>query len=198
MSRIFFHKFVFVLVLIILFSTWIGCHLANNNAINNDSAANKKENAMDTYSSSIKSIKLPFKDTCYNSMAVQKVNLPDSLSGFKKYGQLIGKVGENNHYVAILYAIPADVQLPVLWVFNKNGGEIASLKLLLGDCCGDNEACSGVSTLCITKELHIVLKDSTQTFERNKKHADKKYNIQIEKTQREYMIDSMGKIIPLT
>jgi len=153
---------------------------------------------MDVYSSSIKSIKLPFKDSCYDTMVVQQVNLPDSLSNFKKYGQLIGKVNENSHYIAILYAIPADVQLPILRVFNKDGGEIGSLKLLLGDCCGENEACSGVSTLYITKDLQIILKDSTRTFERDKKNADKKYNIQLQKRKKEYMIDSTGKILPLT
>jgi len=163
---------------------------------NNDSV-NKEATVMDVYSSSIKPIKLPFKDTCYNTIAVQKVTLPDSLSQFNKYGQLIGKVNETNNYIAILYTLPADVQLPVIQVFNKKGEEVASLVLLIGNCCGEDEACSGISTVRITKDLHIILKDSTQTFERDKKNADKKYNIQIEKKQREYIIDSTGKIIPL-
>src|SRR6185312_10730654 len=146
MPHTFFHRFVFVFLIILLFSA---CHMANNDSVN------KEATVMDVYSSSIKPIKLPFKDTCYNTIAVQKVTLPDSLSQFNKYGQLIGK------------------------------------------CCGEDEACSGISTVRITKDLHIILKDSTQTFERDKKNADKKYNIQIEKKQREYIIDSTGKIIPL-
>lgn len=187
----FFQKVLSAFTMFLLLGVWVGCHTANNES------ANKKESAMEIYSSSIKSIKLPFIDTCYDTIAVQNVLLPDSLSAFKKYGGLIGKVGENNHYVAILYAIPADVQLPVLRVFDKNGGEVASLKLLLGNCCGENEDCSGVSTVCITKDLHIILKDSTQTFERDKKNADKKYNIQLQKRKKEFMIDSTGKILPL-
>src|ERR1700728_179256 len=110
MPRTFFNRFVFVFAVILLFSTWVGCHTANKDNATNNNNATKKENAMDIYRSSIKSVKLPFKDTCYDNMAVQKVALPDSLSGFGKYGQLIGKVGENNHYIAVLYAIPADVQ----------------------------------------------------------------------------------------
>jgi hypothetical protein len=192
MSNTLFHRFVFVVVMVVLCSVWTGCHTATNDS------ANKKESAIDAYSSSIKSIKLPFVDTCYDTVAVQQVNPPDSLFQFIEHGQLIGKVYETNKYVAILYTLPADIQLPVLEVFNKEGKEIASLTLLMGDCCGEDEACAGVSTVCITKELHIILKDSTQTFERDKKNADKKYHVQIEKKQREYVIDSTGRIIPLT
>lgn len=190
MPRTSFHRFSFIFIMVVLSSYWIGCHTANDR--------NKKESVIEAYSSSIKLIQLPFIDTCYDTLAVQQANPPDSLFQFEEYSQLIGKVSENNHYIAILCTIPADVQLPILEVFNKNGEKIASLSLLEGDCCGENEACSGISTVCITKDLHIILKDSTQTFERDKKNADKKYHVQIEKRQREYMIDSTGRILPLT
>ncbi len=143
----------------------------------------------------IHSLALPFKDTCYDTMTVQKRKIPDSLSKFKTYGQFIGKVSETRQYIAILYSIPADVQLPVLHTFNANGDKISSLKLFIGNCCGENEGCSGLSTVQITRDLHIILKDSMQTFERNKRKFTKKKDIQTFKKYEEYKIDSTGKIL---
>ena len=153
---------------------------------------------MEVFSSSVHSLKLPFTDTCFDTLAIQKATLPDSLAKLKAYGQLVGKINETPKYIALLYSISADIQLPVLHTFTPKGEKISSLKLFIGNCCGENEGCSGLSTVVITKDMHIILKDSMQTFDRDKKKFDKKRNIRILKKSVEFRIDSTGKIIPLT
>ena len=174
------------------------CHnTTTNNTNTNTQVTTQPINAMSVYSSAIHSIKLPFIDTCFDTIAIQHPKLPDSLSEFKNYGQIVGKVHETRNYVAILYSIPADVQLPVLRTFNTNGQKISSLRLFIGDCCGENEDCSGQSTFEITGDMHIILRDSMQTFERDKKKYDKKKNFQMHKKMQEFKIDSNGKIIQM-
>jgi len=185
----------FRLLFVLLGISITGCQNSPEHAKN---ISNTNNTAMGGYTASIHSLALPFKDSCYDTLAIQKQNLPDSLSKFTIYGQLVGKIEETKQYVAILYSIPADIQLPVLHTFNTKGQLISSLKLFIGNCCGENEDCSGVSTAEITKDLHIILKDSMQTFERDKKKSDKKRNIQIVKKQEEFRIDSTGKIISLS
>jgi hypothetical protein len=190
---ILFKKSLSILPLIGIFFIFLaGCHTAPDN---NGNGSNSKNTAMGIYSASINSIKLPFKDTCYDTIPAQKVTIPDSLTKFKDYGQLIGKVFENNKNIAILYSIAGDVQVPVLHIFSKDGKEISSLNLFIGNCCGDDEACSGISTVEITKDLYIILKDSVQVFERDKKNSDKKRNIKTMENLEEFKIDSTGNII---
>ena len=172
----------------------IGC-TGSPGGKNSNSPEGMRNNAMGIYSASVVSLKLPLSDTCDDTMAIQRLKLTDSLTKFNIYGQLVGKVNETEKYVAILYTIPSDVQLPVLHTFDKSGQEISSLKLFIGNCCGENEGCSGLSTVLITKDLHIILKDSMQIFVRNKKHADKKQNIQIVNKQEQFKIDSTGRIL---
>ncbi|HTA27849.1 MAG TPA: hypothetical protein VK809_08670 [Bacteroidia bacterium] len=176
----------------------VGCHNTPDNKNNPVTPPPSSGNAMSMYISSVKLLHLPFKDTCFDTMATQHaVTLPDSLEKFKKYGQVVGKINETPRYTAIIYSISADVQLPILNTFNARGERISSLKLFIGDCCGENEDCSGLSTVTITKNMHIILKDSMQKFDRDKKKFDKKRNIQILKKVEEYRIDSTGKIIRL-
>lgn len=187
---------VFLLYSSFIFSVFIaGCNNSSGNT-QNIRTNNLNTPIFSIYSGAVNSIKLPFKDSCDDTLAIQRLNLPDSLSKFKNYGQLIGKINETQKYTAILYSISGDVQLPVLYVFNKDGKEISSLKLLIGNCCGENEDCSGLSTAQITNDMHIILKDSMQTFERDKRKYDKKRSIQIFKKREEFKIDSTGKIIP--
>jgi len=194
MSKFFQKKCFPVFFIILVFILIGGCNNSSENG-NNEGDINLNNNAICAYSASIASIKLPLNYTCDDTMAIQRINLPDSLSKFKKYGELIGKVNETNRYIAILYSISGDIQLPTLYTFSKTGEEISSLKMLIGDCCGENEDCSGLSTVQITKDLHIILKDSMQTFERDMKQSDKKRNIKILKKQEEFKIDSSGKIL---
>lgn len=185
---------VFALAGIMLF----GCNNPSDNKKNNQTInTTATGNAMSMFSASVKSLKLPFTDTCFNTLAIQKKTLPDSLSKFKAYGQLVGKINETGDYIALLYSIPADVQLPVLHTFTTNGEKISTLKLFIGNCCGENEDCSGLSTVVITKDMHIILKDSMQTFERDKKKFDKKKKIKTLKKYEEYKIESTGKIVPI-
>ncbi len=174
-----------------------GCHNTPENKSNATIPPPPPGNAMSMYTSSVELLHLPFKDTCFDTMATQHATLPDSLEKFKKYGQVVGKINETPRYTAIIYSISADVQLPILNTFNARGERISSLKLFIGDCCGENEDCSGLSTVTITKNMHIILKDSMQKFDRDKKKFDKKRNIQILKKVEEYRIDSTGKIIRL-
>lgn len=184
---------LFIVILgVLLFSR---CHNSMTNT-GNQQPNTMKVSGMHIFSKSVKFLKLPFNDTCDDTLPIQRLSLPDSLSRFQKYGKLVGKLCETGRYTAILYIIPADVELPVLQVFDTNGNKISSLKLFIGNCCGENEGCSGLSTVQITKDLHIILKDSTQTFERNKKNLNKKRNIQTTKKTEEFRIDSTGKIVP--
>ncbi len=173
-----------------------GCH---NSLKDNTTQATPPPvaNAMSQFTASVKLLNLPFKDTCYDTIATQHVTLPDSLTKLKKYGQVVGKIYQTPHYTAIIYSISADVQLPILNTFNEHGERISSLKLFIGDCCGENEDCSGLSTVTITPNMHIILKDSMQKFDRDKKKFNIKRNIQIFKKREEYRIDSTGKIIRL-
>jgi hypothetical protein len=186
------NSILFSLVTSLLYIFLTGCQSSAKRDDNENKTSIK--NAISAYCSVIHSIQLPIKDTCDDTIAIQKVSLPDSLTRFNKYGQLLGKINESKNYTAILYAIPADIQLPVLRTFDKDGKEIASLKLFIGNCCGENEDCSGSSTFHITKELQIILKDSVQTFERDKKNLDKKKNTQTLIKQEEFKIDSLGNI----
>jgi len=187
------NSFLFFFLGLVFYILLQGC---NNSAQNNENVISKS-NIITAYAAAINSLQLPLKDTCYDTLAIRRLSLPDSLSKFKKYGEIVGKIDENRNYVAVLYAIPADIQLPVLQTFNKDGKEISSLKLFIGNCCGENEDCSGLSSFQITKDLHIILKDSMQTFERNKNNSDKKRNIETHKKVEEFKIDSTGNILPV-
>ncbi len=180
-----------VLLLSGIFISIVGCH---TNPEKSNTIASSIESPMKTYTSSMRSVSLPFIDTCYDTVATQAVSIPDTLSKFKKYGRVIGKVNETDKYIAILYSLTGDVQLPVLRTFNKNGEPISTQKLLIGNCCGENEACTGLSIAKITKDLHIILIDSNQTFERDKKKSDIKKNIQLHYKLLEFTIDSTGMI----
>jgi hypothetical protein len=170
------------------------CHTSTQNNVT-PSISSVNTSVINVLGGYISFVPLPFVDTCYDTIATQKQRFPDSLSKFKSYGQLLGKVKETKQYLALLYSIPADVQLPVLHTFNTNGDKISTLKLFIGNCCGENEGCSGLSTVVITKDMHIILKDSMQTFERNKKKFNKKKNFRIVKKYEEFKIDSTGTII---
>ncbi len=172
---------------------FISCHSSTDNSSVNKPEA-KNLTAIELFSSSLHSVPLPFKDTCFDTVAVQHIKLPDSLPKFKTFGQIIGKINETSDYIAILFSKSGDIQLPILRTFNHNGELISSLRLYLGDCCGENEDCSGVSTVSISKDLHITLKDSTQTFERDKKKFDKKSNIKIKVKDEIYRISDKGEI----
>jgi hypothetical protein len=186
------------LLLLSLGFLWFGCHNASENKVSNNTNTPSVDNTViNIISSAVKPLKLPFIDTCYDTLPTEHPNFPDSLLKFKVRGQIVGKVCETKNYIALLYSISADVQLPVLHTFNTNGEKISSLKLFIGNSCGENEASSGLSTAIITKDLHIILRDSTQTFERDKKKYEKKKNIQLFKKYEEYRIDSTGRIIPL-
>jgi hypothetical protein len=188
-------KFLFGAILLIFLSS------CKNSSQNNSAPTIITTENITTSSvlgASMHSLHLPFTDTCYDTVATQRSRLPDSLSQFKQYGKIVGKINETGKYVAVLYAISADVQLPVIHTFNTNGEKISSLKLFIGNCCGENEACSGLSTVRITKDLHIILKDSMQTFDRDKKKFDKKRNIKVVKKYEEFKIDSTGTILKVS
>ena len=194
MSEFFKNRCIPLFFILLFFFTLYGC----NNSTGKGSSVNVNSlnnSAISIYSACIASIKLPLNDTCDDTIPIQRIKLPDSLSKFKKYGELIGKVNQTDRYTAILYSISGDIQLPVLYTFNTEGEEISSLKMLLGNCCGENEDCSGLSTAQITQDLHIILKDSMQTFERDVKQSDKKKNIKLLKKREEFKIDSTGKIL---
>jgi len=185
----FLHRSLLKLSLLVYSLLLFGCHTSLNKA------TTPKNTVIRILNTSIEPFLLPFKDTCYDTVATKRIILPDSLEKFKGYGRVLGKISDNQKYIAILYAIPADVQLPVLYTFDSAGKKISSLRLYIGNCCGENEDCSGASTVEITKDLRIILKDSIQTFERDKKNADKKRNIQTLKKHQEFRIDSTGRIL---
>jgi hypothetical protein len=192
--RLFVTKFIAIIILLIVSLSFSGCHNTSPSTVSN--AITASPTVMEKYCSGIRQLTIPLTDSCFNSLPVQKIMLPDSLSSFKEFGKLAGKIAETRNYIALLYVISSDVELPVLRTFTHNGEKISSLKLFIGNCCGENEDCSGASTFIITKNLNIIMKDSMLTFERNKKKFDKKKNIQLYKKSVEYIIDTTGKIIP--
>jgi hypothetical protein len=179
-----------------------GCNTSTTNQ--NAASVESNRTAMEIFSSSLMKVKLPFKDTCFDTVAVQHIKLPDSLSNLKQYGQIIGKVDETPEYIAILFSKTGDIQVPILRTFNHKGDLISSLRLYIGNCCGENEDCSGLSTAIVkdnttrntsaTMVMEIYLKDSTQTFERDKKKFDKKRNIKILVKEEYYTINDKGEI----
>ena len=175
-----------------IISLSLGCHSTTTNS--DESLTDKKPTVFEGFAASIHNITLPFRDTCFDTVAVQRLKIPDSLSKLTKYGQIIGKVNETDNYIAILFSKEGDVQLPILRTFTHSGEMISTQKLLIGICCGENEDCSGLSSFEISKDLKITLKDSTLTFTRDKKKFDKKMNIKSETKLEEYIIDNSGNI----
>ncbi len=180
------------LLSILIIASFIGCHSTGNQ--NTSATGSDNKTAIEVFAASLHKVNLPFIDTCFDTVARQHINIPDSLPEFKKYGDIIGLLAETDTYVAILFSKSGDIQLPVVRTFNHSGHLISSQKLYNGICCGENEDCSGLSTVVITKNLDIHMKDSTQTFERDKNKSDKKENIKIKVKLETYTIETDGTI----
>lgn len=148
------------------------------------------------YSKKIKTMNLPFRTTCDESLNSNYSNIPDSL--IEKYSEgmarIYGKVHENNNYVAILYLLPADIILPFIQTNDKKGNKISTLNLF-SEYCGGDESSWGTSWATIDKDLNICLTDSTVMFDLDSNSNIIKSSIETMVNRKKYRIDNKGKII---
>ena len=86
-----------------------------------------------------------------------------------KYGQgnhIFGKIAETNNFMAIIYLVPADIQLPVIQTTDKKGNKISELSMY-ERWCGEDPYSKGTSWASISKDLTIVLSDSAILYKRD-------------------------------
>ena len=123
----------------------------------------------------IETINLPFSHKCgENFKTTNKIDtelnkyFPPLYSDHPEYGwHIIGKVSENNKYVAILSVNTySDYAIPYLITFTKQGTTITKFEVYkIG--CSDDEFYHGEATFTINKNLTIKISDSSATYKRD-------------------------------
>jgi hypothetical protein len=140
---------------------------------------------------------LPFICYCNKQLTPFKTGISDS--AVKKYSNIadamvykrLPTTGDN--YCAIIYLIPADVQVPVLVTYNDSGKEISRLNLYEKHC-GEDELSSGLTWADITIDKKIIVHDSSSDFERDKQGNILEETRKIRVKSKNYSIDKTGKI----
>jgi hypothetical protein len=150
----------------------------------------------ESYINAIPFIEFPYNTSCGSCCSSIKLNIDSSfISKYNLDGlEVIGKLVDNDKYVAILYAGAADYFVPGLVIFSKRGEKISE-KNFFGNSCGQILDYYGNSTLEIDEQLQITEIDSSLKFKMDT------INFKVIDTLSEeikiliYKIDKDGKII---
>jgi hypothetical protein len=151
----------------------------------------------DNYIGLMPSLMIPVKITCDD----QPYPIPD-LYNNRSYGRMfrpegaaiIGKLRTTNKYVAIIYAYPADISLPILETYTLEGVKLDQLQLFnLSSCVTDfNDTIETNSSFLIFENFDIKIIDSifntTTHTDGNIVRTFKQTNV------KKYMIDDSGMI----
>ncbi len=137
--------------------------------------AEKKQLTFTSLVKNIETINLPFSHKCGEDFkTIDKIDtelykyFPPLYPDHPEYGwHIIGKVSENNKYVALLSVNTySDYAIPYLITFTKQGTTITKFEVYkIG--CSDDEFYHGEVTFTINKNLTINISDSSATYKRD-------------------------------
>jgi hypothetical protein len=157
------------LISFILFFCLIACHtnVSDKSVTQEKSFTKDSDNyskIFEDFTSQMPELTLPLELVCGKPFPV-KVTEISSLDRAKNEGYfgLLGKLTEQENYTAVIYTTPADVVMPVIKTFDKQGNTIDSLVLYVGEC-GASPVGYWNAKVDILKDMTIVLTDSTISY----------------------------------
>lgn len=147
-------------------------------------------------------VNLPFSQRCGQDIKIIEVDteiyryFPPLYPDHPEYGwHIVGKVSENDKYVALLSANTyADYAIPYLLTFTLQGKLIGKLELYkIG--CADEESYYSETQLMISKELLINIRDSSATYKLDNKGEIIKQSMKSESNNYRFKLMNDGTIM---
>ena len=161
----------------------------------NDPKMTIEQRVFDDYLKAISEVKFPLQFKCEIDPNASNSNIDRTTIAkyTREHSDIYGKLAVNENYAAIIYLYPADVVLPIIQTYDRQGNKISELTVY-DRYCGANEFFWCTSWASILEDLTIVLSDSTRTYDRNLEGKIIEETIMTEVRHRKFYINNKGEI----